>query len=303
MLFRFLLLGLLVCIVLGVKSAAAQPTSGPDVREALRDSIQAVLAQHPEATVAVAVRDPETSVRLDLNADRPFHAASTMKVPVMIEVFRQAEAGRFAMDDSLTVENAFRSIVDGSPYQIEDDSDDAIYERLGQNMAIRDLVYQMITVSSNLATNLLIQHVAADSVQQTIETLGTDSMRVLRGVEDIKAFRQGLSNTATAADLALVLEAIMEGRAVSPEADSEMVQILLDQRFNTMIPAGLPEEARAAHKTGWITGIHHDAAIVYPERGEPYVLVVLTEGIENENVSAKLGAEVARLTHAALRAR
>ncbi|MGI9174248.1 MAG: serine hydrolase [Rhodothermales bacterium] len=309
MLFRLLLLGLLACIVLGVKSAAAQPTSSSDVRDALRDSIQAVLAHHPEATVAVAVRDPQTdpassagqAVRLDLNADRPFHAASTMKVPVMIEVFRQAKAGRFAMDDSLAVENAFRSIVDGSPYQIEDDSDDAIYERLGQNMAIGDLVYQMITVSSNLATNLLIQHVAADSVQRTIEALGTDSMRVLRGVEDIKAFRQGLSNTATAADLALVLEAIMEGRAVSPEADSEMVQILLDQRFNTMIPAGLPEGARAAHKTGWITGIHHDAAIVYPEGGAPYVLVVLTEGIEGEDVSAALGAEIARLTHAALR--
>ena len=302
MLFRLLLAGFLVGVVLGTRSAAAQPTSGPDVREALRDSIQAVLAQHPEATVAVAVRDPETDVRLDLNAERSFHAASTMKVPVMIEVFRQAQAGRFAMDDSLAVENAFRSIVDGSPYQIEDDSDDAIYERLGQNMAISDLVYQMITVSSNLATNLLIQHVAADSVQQTIETLGTDSMRVLRGVEDIKAYRQGLSNTATAADLALVLEAIMEGRAVSPQADAAMVQILLDQRFNTMIPVGLPEDARAAHKTGWITAIHHDAAIVYPETGAPYVLVVLTEGIEDENVSAKLGAGIARLTHTALRA-
>ena len=301
MLLRLLLFCIALGIVLGARSSAAQPTSGSDVREALRDSIQAVLAQHPEATVAVAVRDPETDVRLDLNAERSFHAASTMKVPVMIEVFRQTQAGRFAMDDSLTVENAFRSIVDGSPYQIEDDSDDAIYERLGQKMAISDLVYQMITVSSNLATNLLIQHVAADSVQQTIETLGTDSMRVLRGVEDIKAYRQGLSNTATAADLALVLEAIMEGRAVSPQADAAMVQILLDQRFNTMIPVGLPEEARAAHKTGWITAIHHDAAIVYPETGAPYVLVVLTEGIEDENVSAKLGAKIARLTHAALR--
>ena len=224
-----------------------------------------------------------------------------MKVPVMIEVFRQAEAGRLALDDSLEVENAFRSIVDGSPYRIEDDSDDAIYERLGGKMAVRDLVYQMITVSSNLATNLLIGHVGADSVQQTIERLGTDTMRVLRGVEDIKAYRQGLSNTATAADLARLLEAIMQGRAVSPQADAAMVEVLLDQRFNTMIPAGLPEGARAAHKTGWITAIHHDAAIVYPEEGAPYVLVILTEGIEDEKESAALGAEVARLVHEALR--
>ena len=191
MLLRLMLASLLVGVALGAKGAAAQRTSGTDVQAALRDSIRAVLDGHPEATVAVALRDPQTDVRLDLNADRPFHAASTMKVPVMMEVFRQAEAGRFALGDSLRVENAFRSIVDGSPYRIEDDSDDAIYERLGGAMAIEDLVYQMITVSSNLATNLLIGHVSADSVQKTIEGLGTDAMRVLRGVEDIKAYRQG----------------------------------------------------------------------------------------------------------------
>ena len=301
MLLRLMLASLLVGVALGAKGAAAQSMSGTDVQAALRDSIRAVLDGHPEATVAVALRDPQTDVRLDLNADRPFHAASTMKVPVMMEVFRQAEAGRFALGDSLRVENAFRSIVDGSPYQIEDDSDDAIYERLGQKMAIEDLVYQMITVSSNLATNLLIGHVSADSVQKTIEGLGTDAMRVLRGVEDIKAYRQGLSNTATAADLALILEAIMQKRAVSPQADSAMIEVLLDQRFNTMIPAGLPDDIRVAHKTGWITAIHHDAAIVYPEAGEPYVLVVLTEGIEDEDASAALGAEIAGLVHRTLR--
>lgn len=247
------------------------------------------------------MRDPKTSTAYDCNAERLYHAASTMKVPVMIEVYRQAEAGRFALDDSLLVENAFRSIVDGSPYSIEDDSDDAIYEALGTRMAIRDLVYNMITVSSNLATNLLIDFVSADSVQATAERLGIRHMRVLRGVEDIKAFRQGLNNTATAADLATLLDALRQGEAVSPEADCAMVGVLLDQRFNDMIPAGLPEGVRAAHKTGWITGIHHDAAIVYPEQRPPYVLVVLTEGIEDEAISARLGAAIARTVHAALR--
>lgn len=170
-------------------------------------------------------------------------------------------------------------------------------------MSVRDLVYQMITVSSNLATNLLIDFISADSVQATSERLGTTTMRVLRGVEDIKAYQQDLSNSATATDLATLLDALRRGAAVSPEADSAMVAVLLDQQFNEMIPAGLPADTRVAHKTGWITEIHHDAAIVYPAQDEPYVLVILTEGIVEEKASAALGAAITRLVHQALRTR
>jgi beta-lactamase class A len=224
-----------------------------------------------------------------------------MKVPVMIEVYRQAELGRFSLDDELTVENAFRSIVDGSTYRIEDDSDDAIYERLGQKMTIYDLVFQMITVSSNLATNLIIDYVSADSVQQTAERLGVRHMNVLRGVEDLKAFDQGLNNTATASDLAVFLEALRDGRAVSEEADQAMINLMLDQAFNEMIPSGLPEGVLVAHKTGQITAVHHDAALVFPPMGEPYVLIILIEGLEDEADSSHLGARIAEAVHAILR--
>ncbi|MEO1478796.1 MAG: serine hydrolase, partial [Bacteroidota bacterium] len=170
---------------------------------------------------------------------------------------------------------------------------------------LRTLAERMVTHSSNLATNLLIAHVGADSVQATIERLGTTTMRVLRGVEDIPAYRAGLSNTATAHDLAQLMSALMDGRAVGPEADAAMVEILLDQRHNEMIPARLPSDTRVAHKTGWITRIHHDAAIVYPEPDAssqaPYVLVILTEGIDDYDASAALGASIAGAVHAAFR--
>jgi len=274
----------------------------PDIRgDRLEVEITKLIAEYPEAIVAVAVRDSQTGLSLDIRPDRLFHAASTMKIPVMIEVFRQALDGRFSMNDSLVVINDFGSIVDGSRYSIEDDSDDAIYTRLGRPMSIRELVNNMITVSSNLATNLLIDFVCADSVQRTIENLGTRSMRVLRGVEDIKAFRQGHNNTATAADLALLLKTILHGPPVSVDADHEMVEILLDQHFNEMIPEGLPVGTRVAHKTGWITGIHHDAAIVYPDEGEPYVLVILTEGIELYSESAQLGVAITSTVHRVIR--
>ncbi|MEM6327643.1 MAG: serine hydrolase, partial [Bacteroidota bacterium] len=211
------------------------------------------------------------------------------------------EAGQFAWDDPIPVENRFTSIVDGSTFSIGDDSDDAIYDRLGGTMPLSDLTRRAITTSSNLATNLMMEVLTADSVQATTLALGGDGMLVLRGVEDLLAFEQGLSNRATAAGLAALMEAIRDGRAVSPEASREMVDILLQQEFGEMIPAGLPEGVRAAHKTGWITRIHHDAAIVYPPEAEPYVLVILTEGLDDHDDSARLGAEIAGVVHAAIR--
>lgn len=269
--------------------------------DSLQAAIEQVIAQYPSATVGVAVRDPATGTTVNINANRRFHAASTMKIPVLIEVFRRAEAGTLSLEDSILVQNRFRSIVDGSPYRIGDDSDDALYEYLGEPMTIRALAERMITVSSNLATNLLIERVTSDAVQQTIQRLGTEHMQVLRGVEDLKAYRQGLSNTATAGDLAALLRALMQGEAVSPEADRAMIDILLAQEFDTMIPAGLPDDARVAHKTGWITEIHHDAGIIYPPDSLPYVLVVLTEGVADKEQSARLVAEIARIVHAGLR--
>ncbi len=294
------ILGLFVCLPLLAACGDDPAPRTPAVTD-LHARLEPLFARYPEATVAVAVRDPHTNTRYDFHAERLFHAASTMKVPVMIEVYRQAEAGRFSLDDSLLVRNTFRSIVDGSAYRIEDDSDDALYRMLGRRMAIRDLVHRMITVSSNLATNLLIDLVTADSVQATAERLGVRHMQVRRGVEDLLAFRQGLNNTATAADLAVLLDALRRGAAVSPEADRAMIDVLLDQQFGDLIPAGLPPGVRVAHKTGAITRIHHDAAIVYPERGPAYVLVVLTEGIEDQARSAELVAEVARGVHETLR--
>ncbi|PAP76494.1 serine hydrolase [Rubrivirga marina] len=282
-----------LAVLAGCRSAAP-----PSVSEfaPLAEAVEGVLARHPAATVAVVVRRaaPGDTVAYGRNADRPFHAASTMKVPVMIEAFRQVETGLRAWDDPVRVENRFRSIVDGSEFAITDDSDDALYSRLGQDVPFRDLVERAITTSSNLATNLLIDRLTADSVQATAVRLGAPGMRVLRGVEDLKAFEAGLNNRTTAGALATLMEALRDGRAVSPEADAAMVDVLDDQAFNEMIPADLPAGVRVAHKTGEITEIHHDAAIVYPEGAAPYVLVILTEGLEDHAESARLGAEVSR---------
>jgi len=147
-------------------------------------------------------------------------------------------------------------------------------------VAARDLARLMITWSSNFATNLLVDQLGAPQIQATARRLGADSIVVLRGVEDQKAFDRGLSNTTTARDLAVLLAAIAEGRAASDSSTAIMLDILTHQEFREGIPAGLPQGTRVASKTGGITGINHDAAVIYPPNRAPYVLVILTRGFE-----------------------
>jgi len=261
------------------------------------------LADSLHAQIGVAWRDLETGREFFFNEKQMMHAASTMKVPVMIEVFRQAETGKFRLDDSLLIKNEFKSIVDGSPYRLDlsDDSDSTIYRAIGTPMTIRRLVESMITVSSNLATNILIELAGAENVLATLRELGAKNMQVRRGVEDAKAYQRGLNNQTDAFDLMLTLQAIAEKRAASPMACDSMLAILQRQKFRDGIPAGLPNDVVVAHKTGWITGITHDCAIVFPEKlvsakkpRQPYVLVVLTKGIQEEKSANRIIAEISR---------
>ena len=255
------------------------------------------------ATVrVVAARLDGRGPRVMINADSLVHAASTMKVPVMIALAQAADDGALRLDDAVALTNRFASIVDGSPYTLSrtDDSDDAVYARVGERVPIRWLATRMITHSSNLATNTLLTVVRADSVTALTRRLGTTRMLVRRGVEDTPAFNAGLNNVTTASDLAALLVTIATDRAASPQACAWMRDVLFAQAFNSAIPAGLPPGTRVAHKTGDITRVEHDAAVVYPARGGAYVLVVLTSGVERQADARALIADIARLVHPAM---
>jgi beta-lactamase class A len=204
------------------------------------------------------------------------------------------------MNQGLLLVNQFGSIVDGSPYSLDvnSDSDSTLYHRIGERVPVDTLLRLMIVRSSNFATNTLITLVGADEVTRTMRSLGAQRIQVLRGVEDGKAFEKGLNNTTTARDLSIILRAIEEGRAASPVATREMLAILLAQEFNEKIPAGLPPGTRVAHKTGEITAVSHDAAIVYPPGRQPYVLVVLTRGITDGTKSSKLISDISSMVYA-----
>ncbi|HUR00069.1 MAG TPA: serine hydrolase, partial [Gemmatimonadaceae bacterium] len=206
---------------------------------------------------------------------------------------------RFLMNQRLLVVNQFASIVDGSAYALDvgSDSDSSLYKRIGQRVPVDTLLRLMITRSSNFATNTLIALVGAQQTTQTMRGLGAQRIQVLRGVEDQKAFDRGMVNTTTARDLAIILRALELGNAAPDEATRSMRQILLAQEFNEKIPAGVPPGVPVAHKTGEITAHSHDAAIVYPRGRKPYVLVVLTRGLQDGNKSSKLIADISRLVY------
>jgi beta-lactamase class A len=283
-----------LAVVAAIAALGAPRGAEPPVRADVARLIQA-----SGADVAVAFRTLDGRDELLIQPDVEFHAASTMKVPVMIELYRQVRAGLLKLDTQIPVVNEFHSIVDGSPYKLDvgDDSDAEVYKHVGGRMSYRTLCEAMITVSSNLAANLLIEHLGPKKIQATTDALGAGGMHVLRGVEDGKAFRKGLNNTATARALLTLMQKIARGDAVDRAASEEMIAVLKRQTFNDRIPAGLPPGTPVAHKTGEITRIQHDAAIVYAER--VFVLVVLVRGLDDAKKGSALAAAITRAIYAA----
>jgi beta-lactamase class A len=296
------LLGLATLLLLAACANRTPPlrvSPPPDLERDLR----ALIAEVATGEIAVAVRDLGNGWSLSIDGDRVMHAASTMKLPVLIEYMRRIDRAEIADSATVLLQNSFRSSADRSLFTLDpgDDSDSTVYGRVGQQVPLRWLATRMITHSSNLATNVLIDRLGPAAITRTSHTLGARRTEVRRGVEDNIAFRAGIINETTADDLAAIMSAIATDRAASAASCRAMRDILLAQAFNDGIPALLPPTARVAHKTGEITATHHDAAIVYPATGAPYVLVVLTRAIPDRAVAVGLTARIARSVHHALR--
>ena len=278
---------------------AAEAATAP-VDEGLAADILARI-EKSGADVGIAFRSLDGKREWFSHADEVFHAASTMKVPVMIELFHQAREAKAKLDDPLLIKNEFHSLADNSIYTLDpaDDSETELYKAVGQTRTLSQLCELMITVSSNLSTNLLVEKLGVDNIRATVHSLHADAMNVLRGVEDNKAYEQGMNNTTSARGLLILLEAIATGHAVDPDSSRQMVEILTRQKFNEAIPAGLPSGTRVAHKTGELAKIHHDAAIVYGPH--PFILVILVRGLAESKDSAALMADITRRVYQSAR--
>ena len=252
------------------------------------------LLESQNGTFAIAFKNLEDGNEILINEDEIFHAASTMKTPVMIEVYRKKMIGEISLDDSIFVKNEFESIVDKSTFQLSefDDSDKNTYDKIGRYISLRELVFDMISISSNFATNLVIKYIGAENINNTMSDIGAKNINVLRGVEDIKAFEKGLNNTTSARDLLVIYEKLANGEVLSRDLSNEMVEILKNQKYDDIIPKYLPKEIEVAHKDGWINGVRHDSGIVFLENGVTYVLILLSKNLDNELEGADMLAKV-----------
>ena len=277
-------------IALAFKDASRADSSAPGGRAPTARNEQSAAPRDASAG-GRATRD----LAVEYRGRERFHAASTIKVPVMIEVFRQAEQGRFALTDTLEVNPVFRSMEDGSSFEVH--GCDYLSGRIGRRETILKLTEQMIVVSDDLATNLLITFCGAERITRTTQVeIGATQTTVLRCVEDLPAFRAGGMNWVTAHDLVTIFESIETGRAAGAESRAAMRRILLAQELNNMIPARLPKEVRVAHKTGAITGARHDAGIVYAPFGT-YFLALLSDGWKDGAVAVETLAELSRVIY------
>ena len=264
--------------------------------ETLQQECERILSESKAVAYAVAVHDYETGLRLELNADRHFHAASTMKVAILLAVGKAIDDGRIQPNDTLHVRNRFRSAIDRTPFRIDAESDGypQLHKLIGRTAKISDLTQWMIVSSSNLATNLLLDYITVEEAQKVLRDAGVSGIELRRGVDDTKAHEQDFNNETTASGL-VQLFATLRGDFLSKAGRDMAISILLQQRFNSMIPAPLPSHASVAHKTGEISTACHDAGIVYLPEREPYILVVLTEVPPESNNRRETVAKISAL--------
>ncbi len=249
-----------------------------DLSSTLNEEVERLSAESNARAIAVAAHDFQSGLGFSLRGDRWFHAASTIKVAVLLAVFRAADEGRLHLDDSLHVRNRFISAADGSPFRLSPDSDamPELYQLIGRAAKISTLAEGMIATSSNLATNLLLDFVGVEYARKVLQDAQVDGVELRRGVEDHAAHDKGINNEVTADGLVRLLSAV-RGDFLSNESKEQAIRILLEQRFNSMLPARLPVHAAVAHKTGEISTACHDMGIVYLPEREPYIAVILTE--------------------------
>lgn len=265
----------------------------------LHHQIRKIGADAGAEAVAVAFFDYEHRAAGGCEADRWFHAASTIKVPVLLGVFDAIARGTLHPQSRVHVRNRFLSVADGTPYRIEGarDANAEVQAAVGRMMQVRELARHMIVTSSNLATNVLIDLVGLEAIQQTLERFGIEGVELRRGVEDMVAHERGIDNRVTADGLLRTLRVLEDQAHFSEELNGEMLDILHAQEFRSGIPAGLPSEARVAHKTGEISTVAHDAGIVYLPEREPYVIVILTQWHEDASGRKQTIADLSRAVY------
>lgn len=258
----------------------------PDLlREKFSDKLKSIINQS-DAIIGVAIMDLQSGNRFSVNEKEIFPTASSIKIFILAEVYRQAAAGKFKLTESKSVPAASR--VGGS----------GVLAMLGEksvSMSIRDYCVLMMNLSDNTATNLLIDLVGMKNVNEFAKSNGCSSTKLQRVMMDIQAAIEGKENISSPADMMTILEKLNRGEIVSQQASEDMLAIMrLDK--DGSLRNGIPYAIPLANKGGDIEGIKCDAGIVYLEN-RPYIICVMTKMLINDSDGSKLITDISRITY------
>ena len=273
-----------------------------DLPGAVEELLAPALAVYGDTppVVSVLLASADGTVLLDRDARVRHSSASLLKLPVALTVARLVDSGRAGLDTELELVNCFPSSAGGSfACDPREDADPGLYARLGGRAPVRELLHRMIAWSSDLATDNLLGLTSPAEVTTVAAGLGAGDVRISRYICDLPGLALGVPNELSAADAARLLLALLVGRATRPDTRALLMAALEDQRFGTEIPLGLPPGTRVAHKTGWTAEVLHDAALVSPAEGPPFVLAVLTSGFVDQPTARRLIRGIAALCYKA----
>ncbi len=256
-----------------------------------------------EGDVSLFFKDLITNVTFKINENVLFNTASLMKVFVGLQYLQLIEKGKINVSVPVKLKNSFRSKFDNSLFELspEIDSDPDLYNKIGSEINAMELIERMITRSSNLSTNNLFELIEKQSnIDDLLKETGVSNTRIIRGVEDQKAFDAGITNVTTAADMVKVLEYIHAGVLNNDIYITQLYNFLLKQQHNSIIPLHLPKNLLIAHKTGNLSASIHDAAIISSPEGVGYILVILSKNLHNKEKATAVFAKVSEVLYSFL---
>lgn len=219
---------------------------------------------------AVAACNLGTGEQILIHPDEVFPSASVIKIPVLAALMAARDEGLLQLTNRATVRQS--DIVGGSGVLLE--------MHTGLEVTLEDLANLMIVVSDNTATNMLIDRVGVDYIEAFLQSHHFERTKLQRRLFDMEARARGRDNLLTARDVSRLLEMIYRHKIppLTPESCEHCMEIMGRQQCRDKIPLLLPKSAKVANKTGGLDDVSHDAAIVQPEGGSPYTLVVLSQG-------------------------
>ncbi|MBI3323322.1 MAG: serine hydrolase [Candidatus Omnitrophica bacterium] len=217
---------------------------------------------------AVWIEDLGTGWVAAHREEKPFPAASVVKVPILVACLQRAEEGELDLSEVVTLKG--RDKADGSGVLKEMPN--------GARVSVGELVELMVTQSDNTAANLLISRIGMEPLNRSFLEMGLGATRLSRRMMDFSQRKKGVENWTTAKDVSLVFRRIYRGERMSPGVSRRCLELLEQQKVNDRIPALLPAGTVVAHKTGLEKGVCHDSGIVFTENGAVLVCVLTRNG-------------------------